>query len=72
MYDARIDHEAGRWSGEARIPHAWLPPDPYRVNAFAMHGVGDQRRYLLWEPLTGIAAPDFHQPLDFPRFDWRS
>lgn len=65
-YEARIDRAAARWTGEARIPPEWLPPGPLRVNACAMHGTGDDRRYLTSAPLPPGDAPDFHQPLSFP------
>ena len=49
-----------RWTAQARIPRSWLPPGPHRINAYAIHGQGDQRRYLAWSP-TGGDAPDFHR-----------
>ena len=59
-----------RWTGRAQIPSVAahdglsLPPRPWRVNAFAIHGVGDARRYLVHKRLPG-SAPDFHQPSGF-------
>lgn len=50
----------GRWSGEARIPVAWLPAGPWRVNAYGIHGLNDARIYLAAYPTSG-QAPDFHQ-----------
>lgn len=50
----------GRWQGRARIPRAWLPPGPHRLNAYAIHGQGEARRYLAWVP-PGGEAPDFHR-----------
>lgn len=67
-YRTQIDAASGRWSGEAVVPVAWLPPTPHRVNAFALHGRGDARRYLAWSPLPG-RCPDFHQPGRFPRVE---
>ena len=52
--------EGGRWRGHARIPKAWLPPGCDRVNAFAIHGQGDDRRHLAWRPAGG-EKPDFHR-----------
>lgn len=66
-YRARIDRAAGRWTGEALLPNDWLPPGPLRVNAFAIHGVGERRRFLVSSPLPSGDAPDFHQPLEFPK-----
>lgn len=60
---ARIDGR--RWSAVARIPAAWLPPRPWRANAYAIHGADEGRRYLAATPLRG-ARPDFHQPARFP------
>ncbi len=54
-----------RWLGAARVDLALLPPQPWRANAFAIHGVGDARRYLAATPLPG-ERPDFHQPANFP------
>jgi hypothetical protein len=57
-YSARI---AGlRWRGEARIPRAWLPEKPHRVNAYAVHGVSERHHHAA-TPVPG-AKPDFHQP----------
>lgn len=67
-YGAEIDSASGRWTGEAVVPREWLPPAPHHVNAFAIHGLGDARRYLAWSPLPG-ARPDFHQPGRFPRVE---
>ncbi|MCO4748130.1 MAG: hypothetical protein KC912_25270 [Proteobacteria bacterium] len=56
-FATRID--GTRWTGVARIPLAHLPARPWRGNAFAIHGVGGQRRYLVATAL-GTAQPDFH------------
>lgn len=60
-YAARVD--GARWTGRARIPLAMLPVgglDAWAVNATAVHGPPDARRYLTWAPLSG-PKPDFHQ-----------
>lgn len=49
------------WSGTADLPRRWLPPGPHRANAYRIHGVGPDRRYLAAVPLPG-PKPDFHQP----------
>ena len=54
----------GRWWGAARLDCGLLPPPPWRVNAYAIHGVGDERRYAAATPLPG-EQPDFHQPQHF-------
>lgn len=51
---------AGRWHGEALLPRDFLPPAPHRLNAFAIHGTGEARRYLAMTPVPG-EAPDFHR-----------
>jgi len=63
-FRARIDRApitGARWTGEAHLPAAWLPPRPWRLNAYTIHGVGRQRRHLAMQPVPG-AAPDFHRP----------
>lgn len=65
-YSAHI--EGARWTGTARIHAAYLPTGPYRANVTAIHGQGDQRRYLSWVPLQGN-APDFHQPDRFAHLE---
>ena len=57
-----------RWRGEALVPIRLLPPGCERLNAFAIHGVGEQRRYLAWSPAGGD-APDFHRLDAFRPFD---
>ena len=57
-------HVGARWIAEATIPEGLLPNGPLRVNATAIHGAGEGRRYLSLTPLPG-AAPDFHQPQRF-------
>lgn len=53
-------HNGPRWRGMARVPVAALPPRPWRLNAYAIHGVGAARRYLVATALGGD-APDFHR-----------
>ncbi len=57
-YEAEI--EGDRWRGLARVPRALLPEGPHRVNAYAIHGQGEARRYLAFEPVPGD-RPDFHR-----------
>jgi hypothetical protein len=65
----RARRTARRWTGVARLPRALLPPGPWRVNAFAIHGPAGHRRYLAAHALPG-PQPNFHQPDRFPIFDW--
>ena len=61
----QAERSDARWRGRARIQSTDLPPRPWRINAFAIHGSGDERRYLVWHPVGGD-RPDFHQPEGFP------
>ncbi|MFT5683123.1 MAG: hypothetical protein ACI8RZ_004050 [Myxococcota bacterium] len=63
--DFHADASGGRWSGSARLPWALIPPAPHRLNAFAIHGRGADRRYLAAFPVPG-EAPDFHRIHLFP------
>lgn len=47
-----------RWQARAHLPATVLPPRPWHVNAYAIHGIGPARRYLAHAPVEG---PDFHQ-----------
>ena len=57
-FHARIDGD--RWHGRARIPQALVPDGVTRLNAYAIHGLGENRRYLAFQPVPG-PAPDFHR-----------
>lgn len=61
-YEATIAGE--RWSGIALLPWAYLPEGLLSVNAYALHGTGENRRYLAMVPVPGT-VPDFHQPAVF-------
>jgi hypothetical protein len=63
-YRARIDAERARYSGQARIPLAYLPPQPNRINAYLIHGMGPERRYHVYRS-THADPPDFHRPEHF-------
>jgi hypothetical protein len=49
-----------RWRGRIVIPRNLLPDGPHRINAYAIHGVGEERRFLAAFPVPGD-APDFHR-----------
>jgi hypothetical protein len=55
-----VERTGDRWTGVARVPRSYLPEGPHRINAYAIHGVGEARRYLCWKPTLGD-APDFHR-----------
>jgi hypothetical protein len=63
--DLRTESGDGRWTAQARIARALLPPGPHRVNAYGIHGLGEDRRYLACTPVPG-PAPDFHRLDRFP------
>lgn len=63
-----VDRTRDRWRATAWVPGDLLPPRPHRVNAYAIHGEGEGRRHLAWQPVPG-PAPDFHQPERFKRLD---
>lgn len=63
-----VERAGARWTAVAHLPDALLPPPPHTANAFALHGVGESRRYLCATP-TGGAQPDFHRLETFPAVD---
>jgi len=65
-YTARVT--GSHWRGLALLPWSYLPDGPYRLNAFAMHGEGDERRYLAMTPVPGD-KPDFHRLGCFEEFE---
>jgi len=52
--------EPGRFRGVAAVPWDYLPRAAARVNAYAIHGQGERRRYHAHSPPRGEVA-DFHQ-----------
>ena len=54
--------QLGRWGGSALIPPGFFPPNTTRMNAYAIHGTGEGRRYEALYP-----APRDHQ--DYPAAD---
>ena len=61
-YRARIDHAAGVWAGEARIPADYFPPNVTLFNAYAIHGAGEDRAYEALYESSGPQA-DFHRSI---------
>jgi hypothetical protein len=65
------DHSKNTWQGTAWIPIDYFPPSVTKFNAYAIHGVDQERRYEALFPVPG-PYPDFHrlehfQPIDFTR-----
>lgn len=58
--DLHVEREAARWWARALLDTALVPEGSLRVNAYAVHGAGDGRRYLAWRPVPG-ERPDFHR-----------
>lgn len=56
------------WHAVATIDNEWLPPQPWRVNATAIHGERSGRVCASMVELPGD-APDFHQPDAFVSFE---
>ena len=42
-YSAKIDRKRKMWTGRARVPAAYFPPNVNRWNAYAIHGTGNSR-----------------------------
>lgn len=61
------ERNGDHWQGRAHIASSSLPAHLTRANAYAIHGQGENRRYLAAFPLPG-PRPDFHQPHRFPRW----
>ncbi len=57
-WTASIDGD--RWTGTACVPMELLPEEITHYNAYAIHGVGGERRYLAAHPVPGD-RPDFHR-----------
>jgi hypothetical protein len=58
--EVSVEKGRGSWTGRALVPYDRLPPRPWKVNAYAIHGEGESRRYLCHTPLPG-PHPDFHR-----------
>jgi len=69
-FTARVNSQTKIWTGQAVVPHEYLPPSVSKFNAYAIHGVMDGEEDLAWEddklyeslfPVDhAAAAPDFH------------
>ena len=67
--DYRVRQLGDRFIGQARIPLAWLPAGVHSLNAYAVHGPEDARRYLAWRGAPGH-RPDFHRLETFGALGW--
>ena len=57
-YTAEIDDATKTWKGRAMIPLEYFPPEVTKINAYAIHGSGNDRQYEALYP----ASKDFHTP----------
>lgn len=60
VFSATIDKAEKSWTGEARIPASYFPPNVSKFNAFAIHGVEEGRTYEALYEVSG-PQPDFHR-----------
>jgi len=69
-YTATIDRANNTWTGTAIIPIDYFPPDVSKINAYAIHGSGVNRRYeSLYPASSDVSNPDFHRLEFFKPFD---
>merc|ERR1711892_660193 len=59
-FSATINTDHNTWTGEARIPASYFPPNVSKFNAYAIHGVGEKRIYEALYEVSG-PQPDFHR-----------
>jgi hypothetical protein len=59
----------GRYRGTARVPMSYLPLQPARGNAYAIHGTADARCYHASAAVPGD-RPDFHRLEYFALLEW--
>ncbi|KAK3724607.1 hypothetical protein QZH41_016407 [Actinostola sp. cb2023] len=58
-YSATIDEKNKTWTGSAVIPMEYFPPSVIKINAFAIHGSGENRQYeALYPASNDFPAPD--------------
>lgn len=72
-YTAKIDRANNTWTGTAKIPIDYFPPDVEKINAYAIHGSGVNRRYeSLYPASASVSNPDFHRLEFFKPFDFKA
>lgn len=66
--------QPGTWRGSTVIPHGYFPPNVTRMNAYAIHGVGEDKTYeaLYPAPHNSPTHPeaDFHNLRLFQKIDF--
>jgi len=70
-YNSTINDASNTWSGRAEIPLSYIPRDVNKINAYAIHGSDDKRKYesLYPTPAGKYTQPDFHRLDYFEDFD---
>lgn len=60
-YSANIDGK--EWSGSYVVPSEYIPANPSKFNAYAIHGSNEARQYLALfpTPFGKYEVPDFHR-----------
>jgi len=69
-YTASIDAVSKSWTGTARIPTSYFPPDVALFNAYAIHGTGEERVYEALYEVSGPQA-DFHRLEKFQKIEFK-
>lgn len=58
------------WQGEARIPLAYFPPEPWTYNAYAIFEAQGEKQYIALFPADeSVKEPDFHRLEFFRKFE---
>jgi len=71
QYSSKINEVSKTWTGRAEVPLSYLPRGVRKLNAYAIHGSGDDRTYeaLYPTPKGKYDAPNFHRLGYFKDFD---
>lgn len=71
--DMEIVIDGDNWICNVEIPLAFFPANITKFNAYAIHGMGDNRQYEALSPVTdgSLAKPDFHRTEYFTTIDSR-
>ncbi|XP_028401964.1 UPF0462 protein C4orf33 homolog [Dendronephthya gigantea] len=68
-----VEKSEKRWTGEAKIPVEYLPPNVTLLNAYAIHGSGESRQYeALYPANKEFDQPNFHRLQFFKPFEVNS
>ncbi|XP_077983894.1 UPF0462 protein C4orf33 homolog [Glandiceps talaboti] len=73
-----LDYQAtlrgNTWTGVAKLPMEYFPPNTTKFNAYAIHGSGNSRVYESLYPVEADAytEPDFHRLEYFKEVDFKA